>query len=103
MADQLDPAPMGSPPPTTKQTNAAYGHYGLHHYQGHVAGLNQVDNSVAQHDRAQHGPLVGAIVHLVNGSHEVDDQLSSTAKSLKQGVDLRSAPSPANPVYQGIP
>ncbi len=106
MSDHHGPAPTpvsGSTQPTAKQTSAAYGHYGLHHYQGNVAGLNQVDDSVAQHDRAQHGPLIGAIVHLVSGSHEVDSQLGSTAKALKQGLDLRSAPPPANPVYQGIP
>jgi hypothetical protein len=96
-------APVTSDAPSAKQTSAAYGQYGLHHYQGNVAGLKQVDDTTAQHDRARHGPLVGAIMHLVNGSNEVDDQLTSTAKSLKQGLDLRSAPSPANSVYQGIP
>jgi hypothetical protein len=92
--------PSAAPAPPT---SSVYGRYGLHRYHGNVQSLNQVDQSVSQHEKAQHGPLVGAILNLINGSSQVDDKLNATAKNLKQGLDLRSAPPAAGAVYQSIP
>jgi hypothetical protein len=90
------------PQPTRQQTDQAYGHYGLHHFNGNVQNLNQVNQSVSSHDKSAYGPFVGPIVNLLNGSNEVDSKLTAAAHSLKQGLDIRSAPPPARVVYQGM-
>ncbi|HEX5494564.1 MAG TPA: hypothetical protein VFX70_08345 [Mycobacteriales bacterium] len=95
---QPEHSSAGAPPP-----GSVYGRYGLHHFHGGVQNLGQINKAAADHDRAAHGPFLGPIMHLINGSHEVDSKLSSTAKSLKQGLDLRSAPPAANVVYESIP
>src|ERR1700729_2688937 len=87
---QVTPA---APPPST-----VYGQYGLRHFHGTVQNLNQVDKATSQPDRTADGPLLGPLLHLLNGTDEVDSKLSSTAKTLKQGLDLRSAPPAAGVV-----
>src|SRR5882757_7854575 len=67
---------------TPSQTNAAYHNYGLHHYHGDVQNLDQVNKTVSQQDKSQYGPLFGPLLNLVKGHGEVDDKLTSTAKSL---------------------
>jgi hypothetical protein len=88
---------------TQSQTDAAYNHYGLHHYHGSVQNLDQVNKTVSQQDQAKYGPLFGSLLNLMNGHGEVDDKLTATAKNLKQGLDIRSAPPAANAHYGGIP
>jgi hypothetical protein len=90
----------GTPTPT--QTNQAYGQYHLHHYDGNVQNVNQVDKTTAQDDQHKYGPF-GWLIHMVNGQHEVDSHLSQTAKNLKQGLDMRSAPSAPNANYLAQP
>ncbi|HVV23840.1 MAG TPA: hypothetical protein VHF06_30680 [Pseudonocardiaceae bacterium] len=90
------------PQPTQQQTNDAYDQYGLHHYHGNVKNLNQVNQDVSKRDQSKYGPLFGPILNLVNGTNEVDGQLSATAKNLKEGLDIRSAPSSAGAHYPGI-
>jgi hypothetical protein len=87
--------------PSRSDTNAVYGHYGMHHYHNNVQNLNQVDQNVAQQDRARNGPIFGPIINLVNGRSEVDNKLSASAQSLQDGLDLRSAPAAADAYYPG--
>jgi hypothetical protein len=88
---------------TQSQTDAAYNNYGLHHYHGNVQNLDQVNQTVSQQDQSKYGPLVGPLLNLINGHGEVDDKLTSTAKNLKQGLDIRSAPASVGAHYEGIP
>jgi hypothetical protein len=90
------------PQPTQSQTDAAYDDYGLHHYHGNVQNLGQVNQTVSKQDQSKFGPLFGPLLNLINGHGEVDDKLTSAAKSLKQGLDIRSAPPAVNAHYQGI-
>jgi hypothetical protein len=94
-----DPGVYATPP----ATNNVYGHYGLHHYNGNVQDVNQINSVASQNDKKKYGGVFGPLIHVLNGSTEVDSKLSATAKSLRQGVDVRSAPSAPNPVYQAIP
>lgn len=91
----------GVPNPGKSATDHAYDHYHLHHYHN-VQNLNQVDRSVAKRDRSKYGPLVGPIMNLVRGQHDVNDRLSSTAKGLKEGLTLRTAPAAAQANYTGM-
>jgi hypothetical protein len=87
---------------TQGDTAAAYDDYGLHHYRGDVQNLGQVNQAVSKQDQSRFGPLFGPLLNLLNGHGEVDDKLTSAAKSLKQGLDIRSAPPAVNAHYQGI-
>ena len=91
------------PSPTQQQTNNAYNQYGLHHYHNNVQNLNQVNQSAAQADQSKYGPLFSPVLNLINGPGEVGNQLGTTAKNLKQGLDIRNAPGSVNPNYVGIP
>jgi hypothetical protein len=90
----------GVPDPGKSATSHAYQHWHLHHYHD-VKNLSQVDKATAQRDRTKYGPF-GPLVHAFDGSSEDSDQLSSTAKSLKDGLTLRTAPSAAGAHYPGI-
>src|SRR5689334_11490901 len=83
---------FGQPPPTQQQTNQAYTNYGLHHYRGNVQNLGAVNKSVTSENQSKYGPLAGPILNLLNGSNEVDSKLSTEARGLKQGLDIRTAP-----------
>jgi uncharacterized membrane protein YgcG len=91
----------GTPTPT--QTNHAYGQYGLHHYDGNVQNVNQLDQTTAKEDQAKYGGLFGWLMHMLNGSNEVNSKLDQTAKNLQQGLNLRSAPSAPAAHYMAIP
>ncbi|HEY1575089.1 MAG TPA: hypothetical protein VGG05_27425 [Pseudonocardiaceae bacterium] len=91
----------GVPDPSKSATSNAYQHWHLHHYHD-VKNVNQVDQAALKRDRTKFGPF-GPLVHKFEGTSEVDGQLSSTAKGLKQGLTMRSAPAAAGAFYPGIP
>ncbi|GAA3678604.1 hypothetical protein GCM10022267_76720 [Lentzea roselyniae] len=85
------------------QSGDVYSRYGLQRH-GEVQTGQQIHEQVTALNLATHGPIMGALMAVVQGNGQVDDLLDGQAVSLRnQGVSTRQAPAAPGVHYLGIP
>ncbi|PWK80651.1 hypothetical protein C8D88_12315 [Lentzea atacamensis] len=84
------------------QSGDVYSRYGLQRH-GEVQTGQQIHDQVTAVNLATHGPIMGPLMAIVQGSGQVDDLLDGQAVSLRnQGVSTRQAPAAPGVHYLGI-